>query len=125
MLAMLRTFGVLGRTRCFKQPETAGLEPLPTSPLNRVSPTFSTAATTTTAAEAGAKTQPPMSFEDYRKLKKSLKMRARIAGIPTALLGTTLSSAIAVYLNPRMFEMTPEEVQLVLSVTIQMSMFCS
>lgn len=55
-----------------------------------------------------------MSFEEYRKMKKSIKTRTRIAGLPMALVGTSLSSAISVYLNPHMFEMTPEEVQPIL-----------
>ena len=55
-----------------------------------------------------------MSFGDYRKLKKDLKIRRRIAGIPMAFLGLGASSAMNVYLNPKMFEMTPEEVQPIL-----------
>lgn len=55
-----------------------------------------------------------MSFEEYRKLKKSLKLRTRLAGIPMAFVGTTISSAVHIHFNPRMFEMTPEEVQPIL-----------
>ena len=55
-----------------------------------------------------------MSFEEYRKMKKSIKLRTRIAGLPMALAGTSLSSAVWVYMNPRMFEMTPEEIQPIL-----------
>ena len=59
-------------------------------------------------------TEPKMTFEEYRKLKKSLKMRRRVAGIPMGLGAVVLSSAISVQLNPRMFEMTPEEIQPIL-----------
>ena len=52
-----------------------------------------------------------MSFEKYRKLKKSLIIRRRIAGLPMAFVGASLSSYLHIYLNPRMFEMTPEEIQ--------------
>lgn len=55
-----------------------------------------------------------ISFEEYRKLKKSLKLRTRLAGIPMAFVGTTISSAVHIHFNPRMFEMTPEEVQPIL-----------
>ena len=55
-----------------------------------------------------------MPFEEYRKLKKALKMRARIAGLPTAVVGVMASSFVNVHFNPRMFEMTPEEVQPIL-----------
>ena len=59
-------------------------------------------------------TRGKMSFEEYRKLKKALRMRARVAGLPMGLVGMSLSSAIGIHLNPRMFEMTPEEVQPIL-----------
>lgn len=55
-----------------------------------------------------------MPFAEYRKLKKTLKMRTRIAGIPMAFAGIGISSAVSIQLNPRMFEMTPEEIQPIL-----------
>lgn len=55
-----------------------------------------------------------MQFQQYRKLKQSLKMKGRLAGIPAGLLGMTTSSAVNISLNPRMFEMTPEEVKPIL-----------
>ena len=51
-----------------------------------------------------------MPFPEYRKLRKSLKWQTRICGIPFALAGMAVSATINVYLNPGMFEMTPEEV---------------
>ena len=54
--------------------------------------------------------QSTMSFEEYKKLKRALKVRARVAGIPVAFVGIIISSAISVHMNPRMFEMTPEEI---------------
>lgn len=53
-------------------------------------------------------------FTEYRKLKKSLKMRSRVAGIPMGFVGISISSAVNIQLNPRMFEMTPEEIQPIL-----------
>ena len=53
-------------------------------------------------------------FQQYRKLKQSLKVKARLAGIPAGFLGMAASSAVNINLNPRMFEMTPEEVKPVL-----------
>ena len=58
-------------------------------------------------------THTDMSFEEYRKLRRALKTRARLAGVPLAFLGMGMSSLINVQLNPRMFEMSPEEVQLI------------
>lgn len=55
-----------------------------------------------------------ISFEEYRKLKKSMKMRTRLAGLPMAFVGMGISSAIHVTLNPLMFEMTPEEIKPIL-----------
>ena len=55
-----------------------------------------------------------MSFAEYRKLKKSMKTRSKIAGIPMGFTGIGISSAISIQLNPRMFEMTPEEIQPIL-----------
>ena len=58
-----------------------------------------------------------MTFAEYRKVKKSLKMRTRIAGIPMGFTGILLSSAISIHLNPRMLEMTPEEITPILLVS--------
>ena len=55
-----------------------------------------------------------MNFEEYRKLRKTLKMRTRLAGIPLAFVGMGISSFVNVQLNPGMFEMQPEEVQPIL-----------
>ena len=50
-----------------------------------------------------------MLFEDYRKLKKSLKWRARLAGIPMGFAGVVFSSFINIQLNPTMLTATTEE----------------
>ena len=55
-----------------------------------------------------------LAFEEYRKLRKSLKMRGRLAGIPMGFLGMGISSFVNVQFNPNMFNMTPEEVQPIL-----------
>ena len=55
-----------------------------------------------------------LTFGEYRKLRKSLKVRARIAGLPMAFLGMGISSFVNVQLHPHMFNMTPEEVQPIL-----------
>jgi len=57
-----------------------------------------------------------MPFEKYRKLKKALKWRARIAGIPMAFLGIAASSYVNVRINPDMFVMSPEEIKPILYV---------
>lgn len=71
---------------------------------------YSTEVDSTTATNKTFK----MPFADYRKLKKTVKMRTRLAGIPMGFAGIGISSAISIQLNPRMFEMTPEEVQPIL-----------
>lgn len=56
-----------------------------------------------------------MTFEEYRKLRKSLKTRGRAAGLPMAFLGMGISSFVNVhYISPNLFDATPEEVQLIL-----------
>lgn len=55
-----------------------------------------------------------MTFEEYRKTRKSLKVKARVAAVPVAFSGIAVSSAIHLHFNPRLFEMTPEEVQPIL-----------
>lgn len=55
-----------------------------------------------------------LTFEEYRKLRKSLKMRGRVAGLPMALLGMGISSFVNVQYNPDMFNMAPEDVQPIL-----------
>ena len=56
-----------------------------------------------------------MSFEEYRKLRKALKLRGRIAGIPLGMLAITVTSSISVNLMPDMFNPQPEvEIQPIL-----------
>lgn len=56
-----------------------------------------------------------MSFEKYRKLRRALKWRGRIAGIPLGLLAISTSSAINIHFNPDMFNPQPEvEIQPIL-----------
>ena len=66
--------------------------------------------TTDTAAQ-DTSTAKRMTFEEYRKLKKNLKLRSRLAGLPLGFGGIVLASFINVQLNPHMFEMSPEEAQ--------------
>jgi len=70
--------------------------------------TFSNSPDTISSAEK------MMPFEEYRKLKKSQKMKARLWGVPFAFGGMMTSSIINVMLTPNMFEMTPEEIQPIL-----------
>ena len=55
-----------------------------------------------------------MPFEEYRKLKKTVKYRARIWGVPFAFAGMSISSAINVMIFPNLFEMAPEDIQPIL-----------
>ena len=53
-----------------------------------------------------------MPFEQYRKLRRRLKFRSRLAGIPAAVVGVTLSSAVNVHFHPQMLEFQNPEVEL-------------
>ena len=56
-----------------------------------------------------------LTFEEYRKLRRSLKWRSRISGIPMAFLAMAASSAINIHMNPYMFDPPPEmEIQTIL-----------
>ena len=76
-----------------------------------VSPTFSLRSYSSSAGESEKK----MTFEEYRKLRRSLKTRSRVAGLPMAFFGMGISSFVNVhYVTPNMFDMTPEEIQPIL-----------
>jgi len=55
-----------------------------------------------------------MPFEEYRKLKKRIKYRARMWGIPFAFAGMTISSTINVIFFPNIFDMAPEDIKPIL-----------
>lgn len=85
----------------------------PTCVTQRLPPTTSYSSQ---SANATTTSKTDLSFEDYRKLRKALKTRARVAGVPLAFIGMGISSFVNVHLNPRMFETPPEEIQLILLV---------
>ena len=58
------------------------------------------------------KTERMIPFVEYRKLRKRLKIRARLSGIPMAFVGTSLSSALNLHFNPQMLEFQNPEVEL-------------
>ena len=53
-----------------------------------------------------------MPFVQYRKLRKRLKFRSRLAGLPAALFGVTVSSAVNVHFHPEMLEFQNPEVDM-------------
>ena len=53
-----------------------------------------------------------MPFKEYRRLRRRLKMRARLAGLPVACVGVGLSSAINVHFHPQMLEFQNPDVEL-------------
>lgn len=55
-----------------------------------------------------------MPFEEYRKLKKTIRNRARIWGVPFAFAGMSISSTINVIIFPNILEMAPEDIQPIL-----------
>jgi len=57
-----------------------------------------------------------ISFEEYIKLKNSVRTKQRVAGMPFALLGLGTSSVVSAYMFPEMFDATPENVQLIMGL---------
>eukprot|EP00112_Aurelia_sp_Birch-Aquarium-sp1_P026905 Seg985.1 transcript_id=Seg985.1/GoldUCD/mRNA.D3Y31 product="Presequence translocated-associated motor subunit pam17 mitochondrial" protein_id=Seg985.1/GoldUCD/D3Y31 len=57
-----------------------------------------------------------ISFEDYLKLKNSVRTRQRVAGMPFAFVGLGTSSVVSAYMFPEMFDATPENVQLIMGL---------
>ena len=55
-----------------------------------------------------------LSFEEYMKLKSSVRTRQRVSGIPFAVVGLGTSSVVSAYMFPEMFDATPENVQLIM-----------
>ena len=53
-----------------------------------------------------------MPFDQYRRLRRRLKFRSRLAGVPAALFGVTLSSAVNVHFHPQMLEFQNPDVEL-------------
>ena len=96
---------------CRNLTDNGRLAPHSVAPCSQSMRQFSSATSSQLEDDRGHRMMP---FEEYRKLKKSLKIRARIAGLPTAVVGMMASSFINVHFNPRMFEMAPEEVQPIL-----------
>jgi len=57
-----------------------------------------------------------LSFDEYQTLKKSLRNKQRVAGVPFAFAAITGSSMTMAYMYPDMFDATPESVQLVMGL---------
>ena len=55
-----------------------------------------------------------MPFEEYTKQKYRLKWSARLAGIPGFMVGSGISAAVNVYLNPQIADFQAAEVEPVL-----------
>ena len=61
---------------------------------------------------AAVNRQRMMPFDQYRRLRRRLKFRSRLAGVPAALFGVTLSSAVNVHFHPQMLEFQNPDVEL-------------
>lgn len=55
-----------------------------------------------------------MPFEEYTKQKYRLKWSARLAGIPGFMVGSGISAAVNVYVNPQIADFQAAEVEPVL-----------
>lgn len=60
--------------------------------------------------------EPSINFSEYQKLKRSLRTRQRVAGVPFALSGIGISSVTSAYMFPDMFDATPDNVQLIMGL---------
>lgn len=68
-----------------------------------------------TSDSDGSPVRRMMPFEEYRKLKKALKLRARMSGLPMAGVGILASAALNTHFNPNLLAPVPEEeIQLIL-----------
>lgn len=52
-----------------------------------------------------------LTFEEFQKLKRKIRSRQRIAGLPIAAVALMTSSAVSAYLNPNMFDAPPDQIQ--------------
>ena len=55
-----------------------------------------------------------MSFEEFQKLRKKLRTRQRLAGLPIGVTALLTSSVVSAYMFPNMFDATPEQIEPIL-----------
>ena len=57
-----------------------------------------------------------LTFDEYQNLKRSLRTKQRLSGIPFGFTGLAISSMATAYLVPDMFDATPDNVQLIMGL---------
>lgn len=57
-----------------------------------------------------------LSFEEFQKLRRKLRTRQRLAGLPVGVTALLTSSVVSAYMFPNMFDATPEQVQPILGM---------
>lgn len=55
-----------------------------------------------------------MSFEEFQKLRRKLRTRQRLAGLPIGMTALLTSSVVSAYMFPNMFDATPEQIEPIL-----------
>ena len=55
-----------------------------------------------------------LSFEEFQKLRRKLRTRQRLAGLPVGMTALLTSSVVSAYMFPNMFDATPEQVEPIL-----------
>ena len=55
-----------------------------------------------------------ISFEEFQKLRRKLRTRQRLAGLPIGMTALLTSSVASAYLFPNMFDATPEQIEPIL-----------
>lgn len=55
-----------------------------------------------------------MSFEEFQKLRRKLRTRQRLAGLPIGMTALLTSSVVSAYMLPNMFDATPEQIEPIL-----------
>lgn len=55
-----------------------------------------------------------LSFEEFQKLRRKLRTRQRLAGLPIGMTALLTSSVVSAYMFPNMFDATPEQIEMIL-----------
>ncbi|EDO40484.1 predicted protein [Nematostella vectensis] len=128
-LTSLRTLRTISRLPNARIPSTCSFLAIDLTCTTRKSLIFvslrnftSTSDSESTSRDAGAKKagespkQFTLGFEEFQKLKRKVRARQRVAGLPVAAVALMTSSAVSAYLNPNMFDAPPDQIQPILGM---------
>lgn len=113
-LVVLRT-GIKSSIPCMailNRPFSDSTSPISADVLSESSPTISRS-----PLFSGKKVAPKrfqLSFEEFQKLRRKLRTRQRLAGLPIGMTALLTSSVVSAYMFPNMFDATPEQIEPIL-----------